>query len=93
MFTRLAMAFHSSLAPFPFAPPPGAFHRPAGASRAGAPGRRLVAYSSPSPDVVVTREHGKNAKLVAALVSPLSVVLLALFFWIERNGFQWERRD
>ncbi|CAM0871835.1 unnamed protein product [Alopecurus aequalis] len=67
---RLAMAFHSSLAPFPFAPPPGAFHRdhrPGGASRAGAPGRRLVAYSSPSPDVVVTREHGKNGKLVAAL--------------------------
>jgi hypothetical protein len=46
-----------------------------------------VAHSSPSPDVVVTREHGKNAKLVAALVSPLPVVLLALFFWIERDGF------
>jgi hypothetical protein len=86
MFTRLAMAFHSSLAPFPFAPPPGALHRPAGVSRAAAPGRRLVAYSSLSPDVVVTREHGKNAKLVAALVSPLPVVL-ALFFWIERNRF------
>uniref|UniRef100_A0ACD5XCV6 Uncharacterized protein n=2 Tax=Avena sativa TaxID=4498 RepID=A0ACD5XCV6_AVESA len=64
------MVSHSSLAPFPIAPPPGAFqrpHRPAGASRAGAPGRRLVSYSSPAPDVVVTREHGKNAKLVAAL--------------------------
>ena len=93
-FTRLAMAFHSSLAPFPFAPPPGAFHRvhlPAGASRVGAPGRRLVSYSSPSPDVVVTREHGKNGKLVTALVSSLSmVVVLALFFWIKRNGFSGE---
>ena len=79
-----AMAFHSSLAPFPFAPPPGAFHRvrrPAGASRAGAPRSRLVACSSPSPDVVVTREHGKNGKLVAALVSSLPiVVVLALVF-------------
>ncbi|EMS54149.1 Uroporphyrinogen-III synthase, chloroplastic [Triticum urartu] len=66
------MAFHSSAAPIPLAPPPGpgAFrraHRPAGASRAGAPGRGLAAHSPPSPDVVVTREQGKNAKLVAAL--------------------------
>ncbi|XP_020161645.1 uroporphyrinogen-III synthase, chloroplastic [Aegilops tauschii subsp. strangulata] len=66
------MAFHSSVAPIPLAPPPGpgAFHRahrPAGAPRAGAPGRSLAAHSSPSPDVVVTREQGKNAKLVAAL--------------------------
>uniref|UniRef100_A0A453IYC6 Uroporphyrinogen-III synthase n=1 Tax=Aegilops tauschii subsp. strangulata TaxID=200361 RepID=A0A453IYC6_AEGTS len=69
---RLPMAFHSSVAPIPLAPPPGpgAFHRahrPAGAPRAGAPGRSLAAHSSPSPDVVVTREQGKNAKLVAAL--------------------------
>nr|ABM45934.1 uroporphyrinogen III synthase [Triticum aestivum] len=66
------MAFHSSAAPIPLAPPPGpgAFHRahrPAGAPRAGAPGRSLAAHSSPSPDVVVTREQGKNAKLVASL--------------------------
>ncbi|XP_051183227.1 uroporphyrinogen-III synthase, chloroplastic [Lolium perenne] len=66
------MVFPSSLAPSPFATPSGTFHRshrpgPGRASRAGAPGRRLAAYSSPSPDVVVTREHGKNAKLVAAL--------------------------
>ncbi|KAE8771108.1 uroporphyrinogen III synthase [Hordeum vulgare] len=66
------MAFHSSVAPIPFAPPhgPRAFHRaahPAGASRPGAPWRSPVACSSPSPDVVVTRERGKNAKLVASL--------------------------
>ncbi|KQK23240.1 uroporphyrinogen-III synthase, chloroplastic isoform X2 [Brachypodium distachyon] len=53
----------------PIAPPSGAFlrARPAGTSRAGAPGKRLMAHSSPAPDVVVTRELGKNAKLVAAL--------------------------
>ncbi|KAF8687432.1 hypothetical protein HU200_043124 [Digitaria exilis] len=59
------MAFSSSLAHFSL--PFGAFraHR-AGRLRGVASGR-FVACSSPPPDVVVTRERGKNAKLIAAL--------------------------
>ena len=66
-----AMAFSSSLAfPFP-SPPSGTFQtRSAGRLRTGAT-ERFLARSSPPPDVVVTRERGKNAKLIAALVSPL----------------------
>nr|CAB3471257.1 unnamed protein product [Digitaria exilis] len=61
------MAFSSSLAHFSL--PFGAFraHR-AGRLRGVASGR-FVACSSPPPDVVVTRERGKNAKLIAALCS------------------------
>ncbi|TKV91170.2 hypothetical protein SEVIR_9G077232v4 [Setaria viridis] len=59
------MAFSSSLA-FPFPSPPSGQARPAGRLRAGATGR-LLGCSSPPPDVVVTRERGKNAKLIAAL--------------------------
>jgi len=71
------MAFASSLAPF--LAPSGTFGaRPAKTLRADAPGR-FVASSSPPPDVVVTREQGKNARLIAALVSlpmgPSSIVL------------------
>ncbi|XP_062216628.1 uroporphyrinogen-III synthase, chloroplastic [Phragmites australis] len=59
------MAFSSLLVPF--SPPSGRFHaRPTGRCRAGEPGR-FLACSSPPPDVVVTRERGKNAKLIAAL--------------------------
>ncbi|RLM74716.1 hypothetical protein C2845_PM15G13070 [Panicum miliaceum] len=58
------MAF-SSLAPF--SPPSGTFRpRPAGRLRAGASGK-VVACSPPQSDVVVTRERGKNSKLIAAL--------------------------
>ncbi|PUZ47829.1 hypothetical protein GQ55_7G197500 [Panicum hallii var. hallii] len=58
------MAFSS---PAPFSPPSGTFRpHPAGRLRAAAPGR-VVACSPPPPDVVVTRERGKNAKLIAAL--------------------------
>lgn len=35
------------------------------------PTGRFLASSSPPPNIVVTRERGKNAKLIAALVSPL----------------------
>ncbi|RCV34345.1 hypothetical protein SETIT_7G152800v2 [Setaria italica] len=50
-----------------FSPPSGTYRpRPAGRLQAGASGR-VVACSSPPPDVVVTRERGKNAKLIAAL--------------------------
>ncbi|CAD6209910.1 unnamed protein product [Miscanthus lutarioriparius] len=59
------MAFASSLAPF--LAPSGTFGaRPAKTLRADAPGR-FVASSSPPPDVMVTREQGKNARLIAAL--------------------------
>ncbi|KAL5208938.1 hypothetical protein ABZP36_004561 [Zizania latifolia] len=61
------MALSSSLLPFP--PPSATFPRarPAGRGRAGATTGRFMACSSPPPDVVVTRERGKNAKLIAAL--------------------------
>ncbi|KAG2542917.1 hypothetical protein PVAP13_9NG813500 [Panicum virgatum] len=61
------MAFSSSLAfPFP-SPPSGTFQtRSAGRLRTGAT-ERFLERSSPPPDVVVTRERGKNAKLIAAL--------------------------
>ncbi|XP_066388617.1 uroporphyrinogen-III synthase, chloroplastic-like [Miscanthus floridulus] len=59
------MAFSSSLAPF-FAPSGTFGAHPAKRLRADAPGR-FVASSSPPPDVVVTREQGKNARLIAAL--------------------------
>uniref|UniRef100_J3LKR3 Uroporphyrinogen-III synthase n=1 Tax=Oryza brachyantha TaxID=4533 RepID=J3LKR3_ORYBR len=61
------MAASSSLLPFPA--PSATFPRArhaAGRGRAGATGR-FMACSSPPPDVVVTRERGKNAKLIAAL--------------------------
>nr|CAB3496857.1 unnamed protein product [Digitaria exilis] len=58
----MAKAFSSSLAHL------GTFRaHPAGRLRGGASGR-FVACSSPPPDVVVTRERGKNAKLIAALL-------------------------
>ncbi|KAL6645443.1 hypothetical protein ACP70R_017051 [Stipagrostis hirtigluma subsp. patula] len=56
------MAFASSSVPF--SPPFRA--RPSAGLRGGATGR-FLACSSPPPDVVVTRERGKNAKLIAAL--------------------------
>jgi hypothetical protein len=76
-FTQGTMAFSSSLAPF--FPPSGTFRaHPARRLRADAPGR-FVASCLPPPDVVVTREQGKNARLISALVSlsmdPLSIVL------------------
>ncbi|CAL4998608.1 unnamed protein product [Urochloa decumbens] len=64
-----AMAFSSSLAlPSP-SPPSGTFRgRPAGRIRTGAAGRFQACFlPPPPPDVVVTRERGKNAKLIAAL--------------------------
>ena len=64
---QCAMAFASSLAPF-FAPSGTFGAHPAKRLRADAPGR-FVASSSPPPDVVVTREQGKNARLIVALVS------------------------
>ncbi|CAL5006436.1 unnamed protein product [Urochloa decumbens] len=63
------MAFSSSLAlPSP-SPPSGTFRaRPAGRIRTGAAGRfQACSLPSPPPDVVVTRERGKSAKLIAAL--------------------------
>ncbi|RLN39885.1 uroporphyrinogen-III synthase, chloroplastic-like [Panicum miliaceum] len=61
------MAFSPSLA-FPFPSPPSATFqtRAAGRLRTGVTGR-FLACSSPPPDIVVTRERGKNAKLIAAL--------------------------
>ncbi|KAG2567168.1 hypothetical protein PVAP13_7NG215651 [Panicum virgatum] len=60
------MAF-SSLAPF--SPPSGTFRpHPARRLRAAASGTGSVVACSPAPpDVVVTRERGKNAELIAAL--------------------------
>ncbi|KAG2554246.1 hypothetical protein PVAP13_9KG649700 [Panicum virgatum] len=68
------MAFSSSLAfPFP-SPPSGTFQtRSAGRLRTGAT-QRFLARSSPPPDVVVTRELGKNAKLIAALCLELPLI-------------------
>ncbi|ONL94371.1 Uroporphyrinogen-III synthase chloroplastic [Zea mays] len=72
------MAFSSSLAPF--FPPSGTFRaHPARRLRADAPGR-FVASCLPPPDVVVTREQGKNARLISALekhnVHPLELPLI-----------------
>ncbi|KAL5217681.1 hypothetical protein ABZP36_018365 [Zizania latifolia] len=62
------MALSSSLLPFP--PPAAALPRARFAWRdqaCGATTGRFMACSSPPPDVVVTREQGKNGKLIAAL--------------------------
>ncbi|KAK3150694.1 hypothetical protein QOZ80_3AG0236460 [Eleusine coracana subsp. coracana] len=61
------MAFSSSRAPF-LSPPTITFRaRPVGRLLVGTPPGRFIACSSPLPDVVVTRERGKNAKLIARL--------------------------
>lgn len=41
--------------------------------------------SSSSPKVVVTRERGKNGKLIAALVLPFSLSLYCWFQWIHAH--------
>lgn len=69
---RHAMALSSSSHLLPFSRPPATFprarHAGGGRGRAGATGRFMACSSPPPPDVVVTRERGKNAKLIAALV-------------------------
>ncbi|EAZ25856.1 hypothetical protein OsJ_09696 [Oryza sativa Japonica Group] len=65
------MALSSSSHLLPFSRPPATFprarHAGGGRGRAGATGRFIACSSPPPPDVVVTRERGKNAKLIAAL--------------------------
>ncbi|TVU48149.1 hypothetical protein EJB05_07775 [Eragrostis curvula] len=72
------MAFSASRAPF-FSPPSGTFRAGPGRRVASAPGK-FTACHSPPPDVVLTRERGKNAKLIAALekhnIQPLELPLI-----------------
>lgn len=90
-FTQCTMAFSSSLPPF--FPPSGTFRaHPARRLRADAPGR-FVASCLPPPDVVVTREQGKNARLISALVSlPMDHLSIVLSCWNQivegREGWQ-----